>query len=176
MNAIPYVFFAALISFSPTMSQAQTTNPPAPPSTAVAGNGPLARALVEFTTCFQTAVDRVAANIALENSAGRGVDSNQVAYKGGLVINSPTIKLPYTDHIKWYTEGYANGNGWANGLMQQARMAPICDPFTKDRCQEFPYQGVPSVALVAAVAGHGAAMVIGEQNLCVKRLNEQLKY
>ena len=167
MNAIPYVFFAALISFSPTMSQAQTTNPPAPPSTAVAGNGPLARALVEFTTCFQTAVDRVAANIALENSAGRGVDSNQVAYKGGLVINSPTIKLPYTDHIKWYTEGYANGNGWANGLMQQARVGP-----------QGPggWQGIGPVALVAGVAGHGAAMVIGEQNLCVKRLNEQLKY
>ena len=168
MNAIPYVFFAALISFSPTMSQAQTTNPPAPPSTAVAGNGPLARALVEFTTCFQTAVDRVAANIALENSAGRGVDSNQDAYKGGTGTNSPTIKLPYTDHIKWYTEGYANGNGWANGLMQQARVGPLGPS---------PWWGAnTSVALVAGVAGHGAAMVIGEQNLCVKRLNEQLKY
>jgi hypothetical protein len=80
---------------------------------------------------------------------------------------SPVIKLPYTDHIKWYTEGYANGNGWANNLMKYQR-----DFQGLDAAREV----TGNVALVAGIAGQGAAMVIGEQNLCAKRLTDQLKY
>ena len=103
MTATQYVLFAALISLSPTLCQAQGQTPaPAPAAkaaaaqpaaaqpavaypnpewskvtqpqpTAVAGNGPLAKALVEFTTCHMTALDIVAATIADQNLQGRGV-------------------------------------------------------------------------------------------------------
>ena len=177
MKVTQSVFLAALISLPPTLCQAQSQTPapapaaqpavavPQPQPTAVAGNGPLAKALVEFTICFQTAVDRVAANMASESSAGRGIVGRGTMFMKGSM--SPAISLPYTDHIKWYTEGYANGNGWANNLMKYQR---------DFQGMTAAWEVTGNVALVAGIAGQGAAMVIGEQNLCVKKLNDQIKY
>ena len=181
MKVTQSVFLAVLISLPPTLCQAQGQTPapapaakaaaaqpavaqpavavPQPQPTAVAGNGPLAKALVEFTICFQTAVDRVAAIIALENGMGRGAQGgNQfmMISAGGLINN------PYTDHIKWYEAGYAKGTGWADKVMVVQRINDASK--------------LGFMSLIPAIAGQGAAMVIGEQNLCVKRLNDQLKY
>jgi len=177
MKVTQSVFLAALIFLPPTLCQAQGQTPapapaaqpavavPQPQPTAVAGNGPLAKALVEFTICFQTAVDRVAAIIALENGMGRGAYGSHQLMRWGA---NGIINLPYTDHIKFYEAGYAKGTGWANPAMERQRLGPGLT--TLDAA------GMASIAFIPAIAGQGAAMVIGEQNLCVKRLTDQLKY
>ena len=174
MKVTQSVFLAALISLPPTLCQAQGQTPapapaaqpavavPQPQPTAVAGNGPLAKALVEFTICFQTAVDRVAAIIALENGMGRGAVGSHPTYRWAAGME---IRSPYTSTISAYEAGYAKGTGWANPMMVRQGLVGVTQ-----------VADLGVVALIPALAGQGAAMVIGEQNLCVKRLNDQLKY
>ena len=177
MKVTQSVFLAALISLPPTLCQAQSQTPaPAPAAqpavavpqtqpTAVAGNGPLAKALVEFTICFQTAVDRVAAIIALENGMGRGAVGSHPTYRWAAGME---IRSPYTYTISAYEAGYAKGTGWANPTMKQQNLTPTT--------QSVDAAGLALIFAIPAIAGQGAAMVIGEQNLCVKKLNDQIKY
>ena len=186
MTATQYVLFAALISLPPTLcaaegqapapapaAKAATAQPaaaqpaaavPQPQPTAVAGNGPLAKALVEFTTCHMTAVDRVAATITALNQNRMGVQQN--------LFQSPNISRPYTDFIKWYDTAYKGADGksagWASNFMRDADRGSIG--------WQYLWTGMMQYAFVGATIGHGAAMVIAEQNRCVKVLNDQLKY
>ena len=186
MTTTRYVLFAALISLAPTLCQAQGQTPaPAPAAkavtaqpaaaqpaaavpqqqpTAVAGNGPLAKALVEFTTCHMTAVDRVAATIADLNLKGWGVKPNP--------FQAPVINRPYTDFIKFNDTAYKGADGksagWASNFMKEGMSGSYG--------WNYLWTGMMQYAFVGAAIGHGAAMVIAEQNRCVKVLNDQLKY
>ncbi len=186
MTTTRYVLFAALISLPPTLCQAQGQTPapapaakaaaaqpavaqpavavPQPQPTAVAGNGPLAKALVEFTTCHMTAVDRVAATIADLNLKELGVKPNN--YHGQI------INRPYTDFIKFNDTAYKGADGKSLGWAQRH----MWNGSAGSRGWDHLWDAVVPHAFVGAAIGQGAAMVIAEQNRCVKVLNDQLKY
>ena len=186
MKVTQSVFLAVLISLPPTLCQAQGQTPapapaakaaaaqpavaqpavavPQPQPTAVAGNGPLAKALVEFTTCHMTAVDRVAATIADLNLKELGVKPNN--YHGQI------INRPYTDFIKFNATAYKGADGKSLGWAQRH----MWNGSAGSRGWDHLWDAVVPHAFVGAAIGQGAAMVIAEQNRCVKVLNDQLKY